>query len=87
MLGSLPSAVDDALDALYEPNAVFNQFLGSASIDFFSLFFSLLSFLSCLFLLFLVLSFLSFSFSFFFSLSSLLFPFLYLLFSLFLFSI
>ena len=28
MLRSLPSANDDALDTLYEPNAVFSQFLG-----------------------------------------------------------
>ena len=27
MLRSLPSAIDDALDTLHEPNAVFNQFL------------------------------------------------------------
>ena len=39
MLRSLPSAIDDGLDTLYEPNAVFSQFLGSASIPFFSLFF------------------------------------------------
>ena len=33
---SLPSAIYDALDTLYEPNAVFSQFLrGSASIDIF----------------------------------------------------
>ena len=31
MLRSLPSVIDDALDTLYEPNAVFSQFLGSAS--------------------------------------------------------
>ena len=27
MLRSLPSAIDSALDTLYEPNAVFSQFL------------------------------------------------------------
>ena len=32
---SLPRAIDDALDTLYEPNAVFGQFLGSASMTFF----------------------------------------------------
>ena len=42
MLRSLPSAIDDALDTLYEPNAVFSQFLGSASMTFFSLYLSLL---------------------------------------------
>ena len=47
MLRSLPSAVDDALDTPYEPNAVFNQFLGSASMTFFSLFLSFVS-TSCL---------------------------------------
>ena len=48
MLRSLPSAIDDDLDTLYEPNAVFSQFLGSASmtflflvfVPFFSFFFS-----------------------------------------------
>ena len=83
---SLPSAID-ALDTLYEPNAVFSQFLGSASMTFF-LFPSLasssclvLSCFSCLFfsLLAFFFSFLLFSF--------LSFPFLSLLiFSLFLFS-
>ena len=33
MLRSLPSAID-ALDTLYEPNAVFSQFLRSASMTF-----------------------------------------------------
>ena len=63
MLRSLPSAVDDALDTLYEPDAVFSQFLGSASKTFF--FFSLLFLASssCLFLL--LLFFLLFPFSFF----------------------
>ena len=42
MLRSFPSAIDDALDTLYEPNAVFTQFLGSANMTFFSLFLSLL---------------------------------------------
>ena len=37
MLRFLPSAIDDALDTLYEPNAIFGQFLGSASMIFFSL--------------------------------------------------
>ena len=46
MLRSLPSAIDDALDTLYEPNAVFNQFQGSASMTFF--FFSFHLFLSLL---------------------------------------
>ena len=63
MLRSLPSAIDDALDTLYEPNAVFSQFLGSASMTFFFLFFFSFPFLassscvvfscfSCLFLFF-----------------------------------
>ena len=34
LLRSLPSAID-ALDTLYEPNAVFSQFLGSVSMTFF----------------------------------------------------
>ena len=38
MLRSVPSAIDDALDTLYEPNSVLSQFLGSASMTF--LFFS-----------------------------------------------
>ena len=51
MLRSLPSAIDDALDTLYEPNVVFSQFLGSASMTFFFLFsFPRFLFLSCLFL-------------------------------------
>ena len=83
-----PSAIDDALDTLYEPNAVFGQFL--------FLFLSLLPLVVLSFLAFLVFSFLESSFpflSFFvFSLSCLLFPFLsfplssFLFFSLFLFS-
>ena len=62
MLRSLPSAIDDALDILYEPNAVFSQFLGSATMTFFSLFLSLLPLLVLSFLAFLVFSFLSFIF-------------------------
>ena len=84
MLRSLPSAIDDARDTLYEPNAVFSQFLGSASITFFSLLISLLphswlvlSCFSCVFF-----SFLSF---FVFSPSCLFFPFLYVLFCFFFF--
>ena len=78
MLRSSPSDIDDALDTLHEPNAVFRQFPGSASMTFFvySLFFGSLFFLSfisllflsCLFLLFLyflVFSFLFVCFSFF----------------------
>ena len=78
MLRSLPSAIDDALDALYKRNAVFSQFLGSASMTFFSSF-PFLASSSCL--AFSCFSCLFFSFRFFFvffSLSSLLFPFLYL---------
>ena len=50
MLRSPPSAIDDALGTLYDPNAVFSQFLGSASMAFFP-FLSLLPLLvfSCLF--------------------------------------
>ena len=70
MLRSLPSAIDDALDTLYEPNAVFSQFLGSASMTFFFFFFAfpLLASSSCLVFscFFLSFSFLSFPFSFFF---------------------
>ena len=65
MLRSLPSAIDNAFDTLYEPNAVFSQFLGSASMTFFfSLFQSLLPLLVLPFLDFLVFSFLFFPFSF-----------------------
>ena len=84
-LRSLPSAIDDALDTLYEPNAVFSQFLGSASVTFpfflsllpllvFSCFFvfSLLSFFVFHFLVFSLLSFFVFHFLVF-SLSSVLF--------------
>ena len=81
---SLLNAIDDALDTLYEPNAVFSQFQWSASMTFFSLLLPLLllvlSFLA--FLVFSCFSRLFFSvLSFFvFSLSCLFFPFLYLLF-------
>ena len=72
MLRSLPSAIDDAHDTLYEPNAVFRQLLESARF-FFIFFFSPRS-IFCLFLLFLSFS-LFFSFIFCFGLlSSLLFP-------------
>ena len=72
MLRSLLSAIDDALDTLYEPNAVFSQLLGSASITFFFLSsFPCFLFLSCLFLLFL-------SFLFFSCFSCLFFSFLFL---------
>ena len=56
----------DALDILYEPNVVFSQFLGPASMTFFSLFLSLLPLLVSPFLAFLVFSFLSFPVLFFF---------------------
>ena len=75
MLRSLPSGIDDALDTPYEPNAVFSQFLGSASTTFFLFSFPCFLFLSCLF----------FSFLFRFSLSCL-FILYFLFFSLFLFS-
>ena len=93
MLRSLPSAIDDALDTLCEPNAVFIQLLGPASMTFFFSFPFLasssclvFSCFSCLFLLFL--SFLFFFFRFFdFSSFFLSFPFLYFFsFSFFLFS-
>ena len=61
MLHYLLSAIDDALDTLYEPNVVFRQLLGSASMIIFSL---SLSLLPLLVLSFLVFSFLSFHFSF-----------------------
>ena len=80
MLRSLPSAIDDALDTLYEPNAVFSQFLGSASMTFFPLFLPCFLFLSCLFLLFLPLFLFPFLFFFVFSLACLFFPFLHLVF-------
>ena len=75
MLRSLPSATDDdAVGTLYEPTAVFGQFLGSASMTFFILFsfpcfLLVFSCFSCLFFSFLsfpllciVFSFLCFSF-------------------------
>ena len=72
MLRSLRSAIDDALDILYEPNAVFSQFLGSASMTVISLILSVLPLLVfyflavyCLFFYFLsfvVFAFLSFLF-------------------------
>ena len=82
MLRSLPSAIDDALDALYEPNAVLSQFIGSASkCDIFVLLFSFycLLLLSFSFLLFLSSLFfpILFLIYFFVSLSSLFLPFLY----------
>ena len=81
MLRSLPSAIDDALDTLHEPNAVFSQFLGSACITFFFLFsFPCFLFLSCLFLLFLSFLFFPFFFRFFAFLSLLSFPLSYVLF-------
>ena len=87
-----PGAWYHALDTLDEPNAVFSQFLGSASMTFFSLFLSLLP-LVLSFLAFLVFSFLSFPFSLFrflvfpfLSFPFLSFPLYYLFFSLFLFS-
>ena len=88
MLRSLPSAVDDALDTLYVPNAIFGQFLGSASMTFF-FFVPFLASSSCLvFSCFSCLFFLSFPLSFFFLLSSLFFPFpCFLFFSLFVFSL
>ena len=61
MLRSLPGAIDDALDILYEPNAVLSQFLGSASMTFFSLFLPSLPLLVLSFLAFLVFSFLFFA--------------------------
>ena len=80
-LTSLPCCVlspvpfDDALETLYEPNVVFSQFLGSASMTFFLLSFPCFLFLSCLFLLFLSFLFLLFLFRVLFSLSSLFSPF------------
>ena len=64
MLRSLPSAINDALDTLCEPNAVFSQLLGSASMLFFPFSRSLLP-LALSFLAVLVFSFLFFPFSFF----------------------
>ena len=64
MLRSVPSAIDDALDTLYEPNAVFTQFLRSASMTFFLFSFPWF-FLSCLFSLFFSFLFFRFLFRFF----------------------
>ena len=96
MLRSLPGAIDDALDTLYEPKAVFSQFLGSASMTFFFpffllfflLFFPFLASSSCLVFSCFSCLILSFPFLFrFVPLFCLYFPFLYLLFfSVFLFS-
>ena len=76
MLRSLPRTIDDALDTLYEPNAVFSQFLGSASMTFFFFLFSFpcFLFLSCLSLFFLSFLFFPFLSRFFASLSFLSFP-------------
>ena len=52
----------DALGNLYEPNAVFSQFLGPASMTFFSLFLSLLPLLVLSFLAFFVFLFFPFLF-------------------------
>ena len=64
MLRYLPSVIDDVLDTLYEPNAAFSLFLGSAIVHmvFLSLFLSLLPLLVLSFLAFLVFSFRSFPF-------------------------
>ena len=83
MMRPFPSAIDDALDTLYEPNAVFSQFLGSASRTFFSLFLSLLPLLVLSFLAFLVFSLVPFLFRFRFLVYFL--SFIFLIFSLFLF--
>ena len=67
MLRFLSSAIDDALDILYEPNVVFSHFLGSASMIWFLFFrFLVLPLLVLYFSSFscLVFSFLSFPFSF-----------------------
>ena len=85
MLRSVLSAIDDALDTIYEPKTVFSHFLGSSRMTLFFLFhFPYLLFVPCIFLLLLSFLFFPFFFRFFASLSFL--PFLYLLFvSLFLF--
>ena len=66
MLRFLPSAIDEALDTLYEPNAVFSRFLRSASMTFFSVFLCLVPLLTSLvylaFLVFISIPFLSFPF-------------------------
>ena len=69
---------DDALDTLYEPNAV-SQFLESASMTFFSPFLSLLPLLLLLPLAFLVFLFVLFLSRFFFHFFLLFFPFISLL--------
>ena len=77
MLRSLPSAIDDARDTLYEPTAAYSQFLGSDSITFIFIFPFLLP------LVFSCLAFLGFSFFSFllvFSPPCLFFSFLYLFF-------
>ena len=63
MSRSLPNAIDDALDTLYEPNAVFSPVLWSASMTSFCLLFSLLPLL-VLFSLLLLPFFFSFLFCF-----------------------
>ena len=65
MLRPLPSAIDDALDTLHEPNAVFSQFLWSASLTFTFLYLSLLPLLVLSFVALLVFFLFSLSFSFF----------------------
>ena len=80
MLRSLPSAIDNALDTLYEPNAVFSQFLGSASsMTFFSFPFYTSSFLVLSSLAFLAFFF-PFLSRFFAFLNFLFFPFIHLIF-------
>ena len=69
----LPANAIDALDTLYEPNAVFSQFLGSASMVFFLI--NIFDFSSCL-----CFSIISLSFSIYFLLFSL-FSFLFFVFS------
>ena len=94
MFRYLARAINDALDTLNEPNAVFSQFLRSASMTIFFIFLSSAFLASSSCLVFSCVSCLSLSFPFLFrvficfvSLSSLFFPFPYLLFfSLFLFS-
>ena len=84
ILRSLLSAVDDGLDTLYEPNAVFSQFLGSASMNLFffpSFFLSLLPLLVFLSFLAFLVFFLFFPFLFrFFLFCFVLFYFLYFIF-------
>ena len=79
MLRSLPSAIDDALDTLYEPNAVFSQFLFTNRVCQYDIFFFFsfpcFLFLSCLFLFFLSCLFFPFLFCFSACLSFIPFPF------------